>query len=70
METEWAYRITDECKHHGIPVFGKQWGDYGNNPLCRIGCTVPYAKREDPPSNGKGGALLYGKLWREFPEVV
>ena len=50
-------------------VFGKQWGAYEDNPLVtEQGLTIPRARETDPVSNGKGGALLDGRLWREFPE--
>ena len=49
-----------------MPFFGKQWGTYASSPLTR-----PYGQREaelrDPPRNGKGGALIGGRLYREFP---
>ena len=50
-------------------MFGKQWGAYEDNPLVtEQGLTIPRARETDPLSNGKGGALLDGLLWREFPE--
>ena len=50
----------------GIPFFGKQWGTYQSNPLTRLH-GVREAERRDPPKNGKGGALIGGQLYREFP---
>ena len=67
MEIGWARKITAECVGNLIPVFGKQWGSYKNNPLVRCGGSIELVKRIDPPSNGKGGAVLDGQLWREFP---
>ena len=50
-------------------MFGKQWGAYQDNPLVtQRGFTMPRAQEIDPVSNGKGGALLDGRLWREFPK--
>ena len=34
-EPDWARAITYDCQRLGIPVFGKQWGHYRHNPLCR-----------------------------------
>ena len=31
------------------------------------GLLTEEAKRLDPPENGKGGGMLDGRLWREFP---
>ena len=68
MDPQWARSITRECAQEGIPVFGKQWGDYRNNPLVMdLGLTPKQARSQDPPANGKGGALLDGRMWREFP---
>ncbi|NBV42667.1 hypothetical protein EBR96_07870, partial [bacterium] len=50
--------------------FHKQWGHYASNPLvAERGLPVWDAEALDPPSNGKGGGLLDGRLWREFPEL-
>jgi hypothetical protein len=52
----------------GIAFFHKQWGAYDANPLIQeCGLSPDDVKRRDPPANGKGGALLDGRLWREFP---
>ena len=68
MEPKWARAVTAECLERGIPVFGKQWGNYKNNPLLvEERLTRLQAQTKDPAENGKGGALLDGKLWREFP---
>ena len=66
IEPNWARSITKECLDQGIPVFGKQWGDYSKSPLVtEQGYTQAQAKVLDP--NGKGGALLDGKLYRDIP---
>jgi protein gp37 len=59
----WGMRIMNECAALGVACFVKQHGTYASNPL---GDTAE-ARRLDPPSNGKGGALLRGYLIREFP---
>jgi protein gp37 len=60
MKAEWARDVRDECHRLRIPFFFKQWGSYRSNP-------VPAA--EDPATNGKGGGLLDGRLWRKFPDT-
>ena len=68
MEPDWARAITRHCLDMGIHVFGKQWGTYASNPdVVEGGLSIREAERMDPHSNGKGGALLVGRLWREFP---
>ena len=70
LDPEWIRTITQECHQQGVAVFGKQWGAYEDNPLVtEHGLTIPRAREKDPLSNGKGGALLDGRLWREFPEA-
>lgn len=58
MSAEWARAVRDDCRRSGVPYFFKQWGSYASNPL--------HASK-DPVVNGKGGGLLDGRLWREFP---
>ena len=71
MEPRWAREITAECVESGIPVFGKQWGSYANNPLIReLGLPEAEVRALDPPANGKGGAMLDGRLWRQFPSEL
>ena len=68
MQPQWARDITKECLAVGTAVFGKQWGTYASNPVvAEGGDSQAQAQATDPPSNGKGGALLDGKLWRQFP---
>ena len=69
MEPEWARQVTAECRHLGVPVFGKQWGSYQSNPqVVEEGQSEKVAAVYDPKKNGKGGALLDGRLYREFPD--
>jgi protein gp37 len=66
MNPQWAREIRDQCKPLGLSLFLKQWGSYASNPLG-YEQRNPSAQVLDPASNGKGGALLDGRLWREFP---
>ena len=71
MEPGWARAVTAECLELEIPVFGKQWGRYENNPMIIEGeLTAPQARDLDDPGNGEGGALLDGRLWRQFPRTA
>lgn len=70
-DPQWARTVTADACRHGIAVFGKQWGTYASNPaVVEAGGTVAAAQLADPPSNGKGGALLDGVLWRQLPEPL
>ena len=68
VDPDWIRGITQECAELGIPAFGKQWGRYENNPLTvERRLSHSKARELDPEENGKGGSILDGKLWREFP---
>ena len=68
MQPDWARRITRECQDLGIAVFGKQWGSYASNPMtAEQGIPARTVRLHDPETNGKGGALLDGQTWRQFP---
>ena len=67
MDPQWARDVTAECVGRGVAVFGKQWGSWASNPLVREGRDLGDVRRRDP--HGKGGALLDGELWREFPAI-
>jgi protein gp37 len=65
----WARDAIEECRRVGAAPFLKQWGRYENNPLVvEDGMSGTRAMAIDPPENGKGGGLLDGRLWREFPK--
>lgn len=66
LKLQWVRDVFADCRRHGIARFHKQWGHYGNNPLVvEDGLTVKEARQRDP--HGHGGALVDGKLVREFP---
>ena len=68
IQPAWARHVRDQCQVLGIPFFLKQWGSYRSNPLMLEHGLLPAdARRRDPPSNGKGGGLLDGRLHRDFP---
>jgi protein gp37 len=65
---QWARAAIAECRRVGVAPFLKQWGTYANNPhVVEQGLPTRDAMRLDPPENGKGGGMLDGRLWREFP---
>lgn len=71
MDPTWARDIIRDCYDAGVNPFLKQWGQYSNNPLVsELGKTIAEAREIDPLSNGKGGALLGGRLIREWPDVL
>ena len=68
MDWMWAQEVKRQCKQCGVAFFLKQWGHYRSNPIVQAGGSLADARSADPPSNGKGGALLDSRLWREFPQ--
>ncbi len=68
MDPMWARAVRDQCLMRKIAFFHTQWGDYRSNPAVFEQSTDKRrAEQYDPKTNGKGGALLDGRLWREFP---
>lgn len=65
MQLEWVQSIRDQCQAAGVPFFFKQWGDwhkqnYRLNPRLHPGGWNP--------NQPKGGAMLDGREWKEFPK--
>jgi protein gp37 len=67
MNPQWACELRDQCKALDIAFFHKQWGTYKSNPAVWAGASEADARAYDPPTNGKGGALLDRRLHRAFP---
>ena len=69
LKPEWIRDIIQECQDLGVILFGKQWGSYESNPLvAEQAMSIREAMNLDPKTNGKGGAMLDGKMpAREFP---
>ncbi len=65
MEHAWVVDIRDQCRKAGVPFFFKQWGHWKNNPLGRNG--KAYVEEHD--THDKGGALLDGEIFLEYPQV-
>jgi len=70
MEAAWAREVRDQCVAQRVPLFFKQWGIAANNPLyaqAPRGFTgTRWVAKKDP--NGKGGSLLDGREWKEYPK--
>jgi protein gp37 len=66
MQAAWVRDVVRDCEHRGVAPFFKQWGAISNNPLViENGMSAKAASAADP--HGKGGGLLDGRLYREFP---
>jgi protein gp37 len=69
MDPAWARDVRDQCVAQRVPLFFKQWGKASNNPLfgqAPKGHTgIEWVTLHDP--NGKGGSLLDGRPWKEYP---
>jgi hypothetical protein len=65
-------RISGKIEHEPskpLVFLHKQWGTYRSNPfVCERRLSPAVAAQRDPPSNGKGSALLDGRLHRDLPK--
>jgi protein gp37 len=68
-DDEWVRDLHRQSREQGVAHFFKQWGHWSNNPIAK---TAPpgrspesWVAEQDP--NGKGGSLLDGVPWKEFP---
>ena len=61
MKASWVRQIRAQCRRADVPLFFKQHGHIRNNPNP----SDPTAKENGGTS--KGGAMLDGRLWRQFP---
>lgn len=67
-----ARSLRDDCVRQGVPFFWKQWGQPINNPIYHHRATpeLPLTGSErveflDPI--GKGGSLIDGEEWKQYP---
>ncbi len=64
---EWFREVRDQCIEQNVACFMKQYGKPENNPLfAKYGKAG--VKERDPI--GKGGSLIDGVAWREWPFYV
>jgi protein gp37 len=65
---KWISDIIRDCEELGVAPFFKQWGTVKNNPLVsEHAMSAKAAAATDP--HGKGGSLLDGQLYRNFPNT-
>ena len=71
IAVEWVRNIMEQTLDAKVPFFFKQWGTPKNNPLWSEAPDSSKAKEwlklRDP--DGKGGSLLDGRMWRDYPVV-
>jgi protein gp37 len=63
MSPTWARSLRDQCQCKGVPFFFKQWGDWVgpySNEAARAGWDINIKK---------GGRVLDGKVWNEYPNI-
>lgn len=72
MWPEWAREALALSRRYGLAIFFKQWGIPQNNPLYH---TAPlgidpgqWVRQRDPV--GKGGSLLDGREWKQYPKAA
>ncbi len=71
-----AFDVLDMGRQHHrrVPAIGRHRvreavGQYAHHPLgTDLGYSVALVRQIDLLTNGKGGAELGGRLWRQFPE--
>jgi len=56
MQSDWVREIRDQCVAQKVHMFFKQFGKAANNPV------------QPPDSRGKGGSLLDGRYWKQYPK--
>lgn len=69
MRLDWMRELRDQAIEQGTPHFFKQWGRWQNNPLAASApagiSPAKWVEQNDPV--GKGGSLLDGVPWKQFP---
>lgn len=68
IDPAFTREVNVACVAQSVPHFHKQWGNIESNPLCyeqKMDHRAAYAI--DSRNNGKGGALIDGVLWRQWP---
>lgn len=64
MSPEWALDLRDQSAEFETAFFFKQWGHLANNPDQQD------ATAKENGGATKGGAMLDGRLWHDFPQVT
>jgi protein gp37 len=70
-DADWIRDLHRQSREQNVAHFFKQWGHWSNNPIAATAPagTKPEAWVKQHDSNGKGGSLLDGEEWKEFPAV-
>jgi protein gp37 len=72
MNVDWLRDLCVQCADQRVPFFFKQFGTPGNNPLFRRPppgvAPADWVKMNDPV--GKGGSLLDGVPWKQWPKKM
>lgn len=68
MHPDWVRSIRDQCGTSGVPLFFKTWGDYRPDKISVIQESI--WRDAGWINNAKGGHILDGKEYREFPSNV
>ena len=68
MDVEWVREIRDKCIEEEILLFFKQFGKNENNPNMFDDTMKKSIKGIKNSLYSKGGCVLDGKIYREFPE--
>ncbi len=73
MLVDWVREVRDQCVEQKVPLFFKQWGKPEFNPLYKYAKEQglnpgSYINQFDPI--GKGGCLVDGVEWKEFPATA
>ena len=68
-DANWIMEIRDQCISQNVAHFFKQWGHWKNNPIALTAPTgispQKWVEMSDP--EGKGGSLIDGVSWKEWP---
>jgi protein gp37 len=68
MDVEWVREIKDKCIDEEILLFFKQYGKNENNPNMFDDTMKKSIKGIKNALYAKGGCVLDGEIYREFPE--
>lgn len=69
MHPDWVRSVGDQCQVAGVPFFFKAWGDLNPKTISFIQECVWAEAGWIENKRMKGGNVLDGRTWEEFPEV-
>ena len=65
MHPDWVRSLRDQCQDAGVPLFFKQWGEWGLPIINKLGGGVMMKMGKKA-----AGRLLDGQEWNEVPETT